>query len=248
MRPVTQRTPPSPASISTWPPAAARTRRSSPLHTASCALSGTSSTTTASTLTSAPAISRTATASRSNAASSAVWKASAIPSNWSPPHDRLGAPFHSKNALDLVGPRGDGRPGNSRRPDDDAEVGPQQSAHAERQVGGGGSRGQSAHGGPPAAQARLLAARQCQKDGSLVESPRPWAAVRLHCCTTRDVHCGWAADHQYRLQEKRARGRLQERRPDLVARADRRQRPPLPPRPACTRRTPPRLPHYSQSL
>jgi hypothetical protein len=26
-------------------------------------------------------------------------------------------------------------------------VGPQQSAHAERQVGGGGSRGQSAHGG-----------------------------------------------------------------------------------------------------
>src|SRR6266849_7764659 len=144
------------------------------------------------------------------------------------PADRVrqpgaGRPPVEKNALDLVGPRGVGCPGNGWRPDDGAEVGPQQSAHAERQVRGGRSRGQSAHGEPPAAQARLLAARQCKKDRSLVESPRPWAAVRLHCCTTRDVHCGWAADHQYRLQEKRARGRLQERRPDLVARADRRQ-------------------------
>src|SRR5207253_7306093 len=64
-----------------------------------------------------------------------------------------------KNAGDPVGARGVGRPRNGRRSDDRAEVGTQQPAHPERQVGSGGPRDQSTHCRPVAAQARLLAAR-----------------------------------------------------------------------------------------
>jgi hypothetical protein len=42
-----------------------------------------------------------------------------------------------KNAADLVGPRGVGRPRNGRQSDDRAEMGPQQLAHAVHQVGSG---------------------------------------------------------------------------------------------------------------
>ena len=49
-----------------------------------------------------------------------------------------------KNAADPFGPRGAGRPRNGGGSDDRAEVGPQQLAHVERQVGSGRPRGQCA--------------------------------------------------------------------------------------------------------
>src|SRR6266571_2160428 len=65
------------------------------------------------------------------------------------PADRVRQPgagrpsVEKKNAGDPVGTRGVGRPRNGRRSDDRAEVGPQQPARIDRQVGSGGPRNQS---------------------------------------------------------------------------------------------------------